>query len=268
MNHIHPTAIIANGAQIAPTAVIGAYCVLGEHVVIADDVELKAHVVVDGRTSIGKGTVVYSFASLGSRPQDLKYKGEPSTLEIGEYNQIREYVTMNPGTEGGGMKTTVGNNGLFMMGVHVGHDAHVGNHVIMANQATLAGHVHVGDYALLGGLSAVHQFVRIGHHAVVGGMTGVEHDVIPYGSVMGERGALAGLNLVGLKRRGFSREAIHGLRHAYKVIFETTDTTEVLAERVARAQAELKDVPEVSEIFDFITAAGSRQLCVPKKLAS
>lgn len=261
--NIHPTAIIADGAEIASTAKIGPYCVVGEHAVIADEVELKSHVVVDGRTSIGKGTVIHPFASIGGRPQDLKFNGEPSTLEIGEYNQIREYVTMNPGTEGGGMVTRVGNKNLFMMGVHVGHDAIVGNHVIMANQATLAGHVEVGDFALLGGLSAVHQFVRIGHHAVIGGMTGVEHDVIPYGSVMGERGSLAGLNLVGLKRHGYSRDAIHALRHAYKTIFEPS-TDDVLATRVSNAEKEWKDSAEVMDVLSFIRNAGSRQLCVPK----
>src|SRR5574340_671035 len=179
MADIHSTAIVAAGARIAASAVIGPYCVIGGQVEIGEHVRLISHVVVDGITSIGEHTLVFPFASLGLRPQDLKYQGEASRLVIGKNNHIREQVTMNPGTEGGGMVTRVGDNGLFMVGAHVAHDCQVGDHVIFANNATLAGHVHVGDYAVLGGLSAVHQFVRIGRHVMVGGMTGVENDVIP-----------------------------------------------------------------------------------------
>ncbi len=262
MSHIHPTAIVAEGAKIGKDTRIGPYCVIGRNVVLGDDVELISHVVVDGHTSIGSGTKVYPFASLGHAPQDLKYKGEPSRLEIGEQNTIREHVTMNPGTEGGGMLTKVGDRCLFMMASHVAHDCRVGNQVILANNATLAGHVHVGDNVVIGGLAAVHQFVRIGRHAMIGGLSGVEHDVIPYGSVMGERANLAGLNLVGLKRRNFSREAIHALRNAYKMLFEENNS--VLEQRVNKVRKDFSTQPEVLEILEFIHEASSRSLCIPK----
>ena len=266
MAKIHPTAIIAPGAQIADSAEIGPYCVIGEHAVLGANVKLKAHVVVEGRTSIGESTIVFPFSSLGQEPQDLKYKGEPSRLEIGAHNQIREHVTMNLGTEGGGMVTKVGDRCLFMVGVHVAHDCQLGNHIILANNATLAGHVVVGDHALFGGLSAVHQHVRIGRHAVIGGLTGVEHDVIPYGSVMGERGHLAGLNLVGLKRRGFERDSIHALRNAFKALFESSDG--VLADRVDQVRKQFGDNNEVSEIIDFLKSDSARSICMPKGLAA
>ena len=264
--HIHPTAVVHPSARIGRGSTIGPYCLVGEHVVLAANVVLRAHVVVDGHTSIGEGTVVYPFASLGTEPQDLKYKGEPSRLEIGAHNHIREHVTMNIGTEGGGMLTKVGDRCLFMVGAHVAHDCILGDHVILANNATLAGHVKVDDHALLGGLSAVHQFVRIGKHAVIGGMTGVEHDVIPYGSIMGERGYLAGLNLVGLKRRGFERESIHGLRHAFKYLFESG--AGVLAERTNSARDTFKSIVEVQEILDFIQGESARSICMPKERSS
>jgi len=261
MSNIHPTAVIAAGARIAETAQIGPYCVIGAQVEIAAEVRLLSHVVVDGITSIGEGTVVYPFASLGHRPQDLKYKGEPSRLIVGKNNQIRENVTMNPGTEGGGMVTTVGDSGLFMVGAHVAHDCIVGNGVIFANNATLGGHVQVGDYVVLGGLSAVHQFVRIGRHVMVGGMSGVENDVIPYATVTGNRAHLSGLNLIGLKRRGFSREDIHALRNAYRLLFAPEGT---MAERVEEVSSQFKDVAPVMEILDFIGIESSRAICHPK----
>ena len=195
MAEIHPTAIVEKGAELADGVAVGPYCVIGPHVALAEGVKLQSHVVVSGITSIGPNTHVYPFASIGTQPQDLKYKGEPSKLVIGANNIVREHVTMNPGTEGGGMLTEVGNNCLFMMSSHVAHDCHIANHVIMANHATLGGHVSIGEWAILGGLSAVHQFVRIGQHAMVGGMSGVEQDVIPYGSVMGNRARLAGLDV-------------------------------------------------------------------------
>ena len=219
MPKIHPTAIVAPGAELAETVSIGPYCVIGSDVRLGERVELLSHVVVEGRTSVGEGTRIFPFASIGHQPQDLKYHGEPSTLEIGSNNQIREYVTIQPGTEGGGMLTRVGDNCLFMASAHVAHDCIVGDNVIMANNATLAGHVVVGEYAFLGGLSAVHQFVRIGKHAMVGGMSGVEADIIPFGMVIGNRAYLSGLNIVGLKRRGFSRDEIHALRNAYRLLF-------------------------------------------------
>ncbi|MDR3436695.1 acyl-ACP--UDP-N-acetylglucosamine O-acyltransferase [Telmatospirillum sp.] len=261
MASIHPTAIISSGAKIAQSVTIGPYCLVGENVEIAEDVQLISHVVVEGITSIGEGTVVYPFASLGHRPQDLKYKGEPSRLVIGKHNQIRETVTMNPGTEGGGMLTKVGDNGLFMMGAHVAHDCQVGDGVIFANNATLGGHVHVGDFVVLGGLSAVHQFVRIGRHVMVGGMSGVENDVIPYATVTGNRAHLSGLNLVGLKRRGFSREDIHALRNAYRLLFAPEGT---MAERVEEVANQFRSVAPVMEILDFISTDSSRAICQPK----
>ena len=210
MPDIHPSAIVDKHAELADAVSVGPFCVVGPDVTLADGVRLMAHVVVD-RPHLGRARHPYlSFRLDRHPPQDLKYKGEESRLVIGANNIIREHVTMNPGTEGGGMLTEIGNNCLFMVATHVAHDCHVGNHVIMANNATLGGHVAVGEWAILGGLSAVHQFVRIGPHAMIGGMSGVEQDVIPYGSVIGNRARLAGLNVVGLKRRGFSRDDIHG----------------------------------------------------------
>lgn len=223
MPDLHPTAVVDPSAEIADDVTIGPFCVVGAHVRLAGGVALKSHVVVEGRTAIGERTVVYPFASIGHLPQDLKYRGEPSRLEIGADNVIREHVTMNPGTEGGGMVTRVGDGGLYMVGCHVAHDCQIGDGVILANNATLGGHVHIGDNAILGGLSAVHQFVRIGTHAMVGGMSGVEQDVIPYGLVFGDRARLQGLNLVGLKRRGFGRAEIVVLRQLYSLLFTVGD---------------------------------------------
>jgi UDP-N-acetylglucosamine acyltransferase len=262
MSLIHPTAIIHPQARLGVGVRVGAYCVVGEHVALGDGVTLHSHVVVEGRTAIGEGTEVFPFASLGHAPQDLKYHGEPSTLVIGRRNRIREHVTMNPGTEGDRMTTTVGDGCLFMVGAHVAHDCEVGNRVILANNATLAGHVKVGDNAIIGGLSAVHQFVRIGAHAMIGGMSGVEHDVIPYGSVIGERGWLAGLNLVGMKRRNLPRESIHALRAVFRELFETSEGT--LAERTAKISEEYASIQEVGEIINFLRAESSRSICVPK----
>jgi len=261
MTNIHPTAIIAEGAKIDETAEIGPYCVLGPQVTLGARVKLHSHVAVAGITSIGADTQVFPFASLGHPPQDLKYKGEPSRLEIGERNQIREHVTMNPGTEGGGMLTKVGNDCLFMMSSHVAHDCVIGDNVILVNNATLAGHVHIGDFAIMGGLSAAHQFVRIGRHAMIGGMTGVETDIIPYATVTGNRAHLSGLNLVGLKRRGYDRDAIHALRNAYRLLFAPEGT---MAERLEEVAGQYHDQELVMEIVDFIRADSSRSICQPK----
>jgi UDP-N-acetylglucosamine acyltransferase len=258
---IHPTAIIAPGARLADDVVIGAYCVVGEHAALASGVRLFSHVVVEGRTTVGERTRIFPFASIGHEPQDLKYDGEPSSLEIGADNTIREHVTMNPGTAGGGMVTRVGNHCLFMVGAHVAHDCQIGNHVIMANNATLAGHVAVEDNALLGGLSAVHQFVRIGRHAMIGGMSGVERDVIPYGQVMGDRARLHGLNIIGMQRRGFSRDDIQGLRSAYNCLFGDTGT---LSERVEEVARRFGGIPPVDDLVTFIRADSSRAICQPK----
>lgn len=262
---IHPTAIIGKNVTLGDNVQIGPYCVVEGDVQIGAGTRLVSHVSIGGITSIGKNCTIYPFASIGHAPQDLKYKGEQSRLVIGDNNVIREQVTMNPGTEGGGMLTQVGNNCLFMVGAHVAHDCKIANNVILVNNATLGGHVEIGDFAIIGGLSAVHQFVRIGHHAMIGGMSGVEHDVIPYGSVMGERANLAGLNLVGLKRRGFDRDTIHALRNAYKMLFEETEGT--LADRAEKIKKEYAGIEAVGEILGFMDDKGSRSLCVPKQAA-
>ncbi len=261
-SQIHKTAIIEDGAVIGDNVKIGPYCIIGPDVKLADGVELKAHVVVDGHTTIGEGTIVYPFASLGTAPQDLKYKGEKSELIIGKNNKIREHVTMNPGTEGGAMKTIVGDNCLFMMASHVAHDCIVGNNVILANNATLAGHVEVGDCAIIGGLAAVHQFVRIGPFAMIGGMSGVEYDVIPYGLVKGERAHLAGLNYVGLERRGFSKADVQKLMKAFRQLFEGVGT---LAERVTTVANDYESEQVIMRMVDFIRAKEGRSLLQPRK---
>lgn len=258
---IHPTAIVNPAAQLGAEVSIGPFCTVGPNVALGDHVTLVSHVVVDGRTTIGEGTTVYPFASLGLRPQDLKFHGETSTLEIGKNNQIREQVTMNPGTEGGGMTTRVGDNGLFMVGAHVAHDCRLGDNVILANNATLAGHVTLGDFVIIGGLSAVHQFVRIGSYAIIGGMSGVEKDVIPFGLVKGERAHLAGLNMVGLERRGFTRDDVRALRSAYRMLFAPEGT---LAERLDETAIRYKEQAQVAQIVDFIRAASDRPICQPK----
>ncbi|MGE5506061.1 MAG: acyl-ACP--UDP-N-acetylglucosamine O-acyltransferase [Actinomycetota bacterium] len=260
MPTIHPTAIVDPKARLADTVSVGPFCVVGPDVELGPAVELVSHVSVAGRTTIGEATRIYPFASIGHPPQDLKYEGEPSTLVIGARNQIREHVTMNPGTKGGGMVTTVGDDCLFMVGSHVAHDCRIGSSVILANNATLAGHVTVGDFAILGGLSAVHQFVRIGKHAMIGGCSGVENDIIPFGAVIGNRAHLSGLNIVGLKRRGFSRDDIHTLRNAYRLLFAPEGT---LQERLSDVEEQFATNPVVADIIAFIRADSSRSLCTP-----
>lgn len=256
---IHASSVIDPKAKIGTGVHIGPFCVVGPHVSLGDNSKLVSHVVLDGHTTIGSDTRVFPFTTLGTIPQDLKFGGEESTLTIGNRNTIRENVTMNPGTSGGGMKTVVGDDCLFMVGSHVAHDCIIGNHVILANNATLAGHVSVGDNAILGGLSAVHQFVRIGAHAMIGGMSGVEYDVIPYGLVMGERARLAGLNLVGLERRGFAREDINALLKTFKDLFYGEGT---FSERLANAQG---GIAVIDDMLSFARVKNSRPLCQPAK---
>jgi UDP-N-acetylglucosamine acyltransferase len=262
MAEIHPTAIVSPGAHLGDDVVIGPYCVVGEHVSLGAGVSLRAHVVVDGRTTIGAGTRIFPFVSIGLEPQDLKYGGEESSLEIGRNNTIREYVTMNPGTAGGGMVTRVGNNSLFMVGVHIAHDCQVGDSVVMANNATLAGHVVIEDHAILGGLSAVHQFCRIGRHAMVGGLTAVVRDVIPYGQATGDRARLSGINIIGMQRSGFSREDINGLRSAYQFLFSDEGT---LVERVDEVAERFAGNGPVADIIAFIRADSTRAICQPER---
>jgi UDP-N-acetylglucosamine acyltransferase len=262
--NIHPTAIVEKGAKISASASIGAYCIIGPNVELADHVVLKPHVVIDGYTRIGEGTIVYPFASLGSAPQDLKYAGEKSELIVGKKNVIREHVTMNPGTQTGVMKTIVGDGCLFMMSSHIAHDCVIGNNVIMANNATLGGHVHVGDNVIIGGLAAVHQFVRIGDHAIIGGMSGVESDVIPYGRVKGERAFLAGLNLIGLERRGFTKEDIKNLQRAFNQLFDNEGTME---ERIEHVANDFNGSESVMKIIEFAREKTRFPLCQPQKRA-
>jgi UDP-N-acetylglucosamine acyltransferase len=262
MAQIHPTAIVAAGARLAPDVVIGPYCIVGEQVELGAAVTLKAHVVVAGRTTIGAGTRIFPFASIGQEPQDLKYRGEDSSLEIGCGNTIREYVTMNPGTAGGGMVTRVGNDCLFMAGTHIAHDCQIADHVIMANNSILAGHVTVEEYAFLGGVCAVHQFVRIGRHSMIGGMSGAERDIIPYGQVIGVRARLSGLNIVGMQRRGFSREEIQALRNAYQLLFHSEGT---FSDRVGKTARRFAGVRPVEDIIEFIRADSSRGILHPQE---
>ena len=264
MADIHPTAIVDPAAELGTGVSIGPYCVVGPEVVLDHGCAIVSHAVVEGRTKIGSNTRIYPFASIGHPPQDMKYRGEPSRLDIGENNIIREHVTINPGTEGGGMLTRVGNDCLLMVGVHVAHDCIVGNQVIMANNATLAGHVVVDDFAILGGLSAVQQFCRIGRHAMVGGMSGVESSVIPYGSVRGNRARLSGLNVIGLKRRGFSKDDISALRRAYRLMFAKEGT---MAERLDDVVESFSEHQAVMEIVDFIRTDSGRAICQPQETA-
>ncbi|KKB78051.1 UDP-N-acetylglucosamine acyltransferase [Devosia soli] len=258
---VHPTAIVAKGAQLGAGVKIGPYCIVGDNVVLANDVELISHVVIEGRTTIGAGTRIFPFASVGHQPQDLKFHGEESRLEIGERCTIRESVTINPGTEGGGMLTKIGNDCLLMACSHVAHDALVGNNVVLANYCGLAGHSIVGDYVRFGGICAVHQFVRIGSHAFIGAQSMIDGDVIPYGLAVGNRARLAGLNLVGLKRAGFERDSIHTLRAAYRMIFSSEGT---LRERVDDAAVMFKDAKLVQEVVSFISSAKDRPLTLPQ----
>lgn len=218
---IHPTAIIAPGASLDATVTVGPFAIIGEHVSIEAGTIIGPHTVIEGRTEIGRDNHIFQFASIGAIPQDLKYRGEESILKIGDRNRIREFVTIHLGTEDGGGVTTVGSDNLLMAYAHVAHDCSVGDHVILANAATLAGHVQVDDYAILGGLSAVHQFTRIGCHVMASGGSMIAQDVAPYSIVQGDRAKTVGLNTTGLKRRGFSDEALATIKTMYKLVFRT-----------------------------------------------
>jgi len=262
MTQIHPTAIVSPGAQLGQDVEIGAFCIVGPRVQLGDGVRLISHVVIEGATQIGAGTAVHPFAVLGGAPQHLAHKGEDTRLVVGERNIIREHVTMHTGTVGGGGVTTVGSDSLYMVGAHVAHDCIVGDRVTFANNATLGGHVVIGDFVFMGGLCAVHQFTRIGRYSFVGGGGVVTKDIIPYGSVWGNHAHLEGLNLVGLKRRGFSREAINALRAAYRLLFADEGTFQERLDDVAEAHA---GTPEVMEIVDFIRSEANRPLCLPER---
>lgn len=261
MADVHPSAIVEAGAELAETVVIGPYCVVSAGVRLGERVRLHSHAVVGGTTSIGEGSQIFPFASIGLPPQDRKFHGEESRLEIGRDCTIREYVTINPGTEGGGLLTRLGDNCLLLVGAHVAHDCLIGDDVTLVNHATLGGHCRIGNHVILGGLCAVHQFVRIGEYGFVGGMSGVENDIIPFGSALGNRASLGGLNIVGLTRHGFSREAIHQLRRAYRMLFAPEGT---LKERLADVAEEFSGDEHVSKIVAFISEGGDRALCTPR----
>lgn len=262
-NKIHPMSVVDPAARLGRDVVVGPFCTVGPEVTLGDGVELISHVAISGDTIVGAGTRVFPFASLGGQPQDLKFKGEKTRLEVGERCLIREGVTMNTGTEGGGALTKVGNDCTFLAYSHVAHDCIVGNGVIFSNNVMLAGHCHVGDFAIIGGGAGVHQFVRIGHHAFVAAMSGVGNDVIPYGmAVTDNRQAhLSGLNIIGLRRRGFTSEQVHELRRAYRLLFAPEGT---LKERVEDVAAEFETHPLIHEILDFIRAGGDRSICTPQ----
>jgi UDP-N-acetylglucosamine acyltransferase len=262
---VHPTAVVSPGARIGANVRIGPYSVVGEDAVLHDDVELLSHVVIAGRTELGAGTRIYPFASIGHEPQDLKYEGELSRLTIGERCVIRENVTINPGTRGGGMETRIGNDCLLMANSHVAHDCVIGDNVVIASFVALAGHCQIADYVAFGGMCGVHQFVRIGAHAFVGAHSMIDADVIPYGMAVGNRARLAGLNLVGLKRRKFDRESIHTLRTAYRMLFSSEGT---LRERIEDAATMFKSEQLVQDVVSFIAAATDRPLCLPRNGAS
>lgn len=256
---IHPSAVIEPGAVIGEGCRVGPFCTVGAEVALAAGVELRSHAVVTGVTTIGEGTVVFPFAVVGEVPQDLKFAGEKTRLVIGKRNRIREGATLNTGTAGGGGLTSVGDDCLFMTGAHVGHDAHVGNRVVMANQAALAGHCIVEDDVIIGGLSGVHQFVRIGRGAIIGAVSMVTNDVIPYGLVQGPRGVLDGLNLVGLKRKGVERSDITALRAAFQMLKQGEGA---FADR-ARRLGEETESAYVREIVSFILSDSDRSFLTP-----
>jgi len=258
---VHPTAIVSPKAHLGAGVKVGPYSIVGDDVSLGDGVELVSHVVVAGRTEIGAETRIFPFASIGHIPQDRKYHGEPSRLVIGERCVIRENATVNPGTEGGGMETRIGDDCLLMASTHVAHDAKLGNNVILANYVGIAGHCVIGDNVTFGGTCVVHQFVRVGSHAFIGAQSMVDADVIPYGMALGNRAVLGGLNLVGLKRRGFDREAIHSLRAAYRMIFSSEGT---LRERVDDAAQMFSKDKLVQDVVEFISASNGRALCLPR----
>jgi UDP-N-acetylglucosamine acyltransferase len=257
---IHPSAVVESGANIAAGCQIGPFCHVGPEVTLHEGVVLKSHAVATGLTEIGAETVIFPFANIGDIPQDLKYAGEKTQLIVGKRNRIREGVTMNTGTDGGGGITRVGDDNLFMTGAHVGHDAIVGNHVVVANQSAIAGHCIIEDGVIIGGLSGIHQFVRIGRGAIIGAVTMVTNDVIPYGLVQGPRGALDGLNLVGLKRRGVAKEDITALRAAYQALAQGEGAFQ---ERARRLSEEAPNSQYVWDVVDFVLKGSDRSFLTP-----
>ena len=257
---IHKTSIIDKNAKIYKTAKIGPYTIIGSNVEIGDEVEIHSHANIVGNTKIGSGTHIFPFASIGTQPQDLKYKGEKNSLVIGKNNIIREYVTINPGTQAGRTITKIGDNCLFMISSHVAHDCQIGNNVVIANNVPLGGHVIIEDSVIIGGNSAVQQFTRIGRLAMVGGMTGVLKDVIPFGLSFGNRNYLKGINLIGLRRNKYENKIIMELGEAYKKIFSSKN----LHENLSKINGEFKDNKLVQEVTEFISRDKKRPICTPQ----
>ena len=256
---IHSSSIIDKKARIGTGVKIGPFCYIGPNVELKQNIELISNVHIEGNTVIGKGTKIFPFASIGTMPQDLKYKGESNSVLIGENNMIREYVTINPGTEGGGGKTIIGNNWLLMISSHIAHDCKVGNNVVIANNVPLGGHVTLEDSVVIGGNSAVQQFTRIGRLAMIGGMTGVLKDVIPFGLSFGNRNYLQGINLIGLRRKKYENKKILELDAAYKQIF----SSQKFHDNLAKINGEFKNNDLVKEVIDFIAKDKKRPICTP-----
>jgi len=256
----HNSSVIDKKAKIGENVKIGPFNYIGPDVQINDNVELVSNVHIEGKTKIGKGTKIFPFASIGTEPQDLKFKGEDNSIEIGENNIIREYVTINPGTKGGGGKTTIGDNNLLMISSHVAHDCNIGNNVVIANNVPLGGHVTIEDSVVIGGNSAVQQFTRIGRLAMIGGMTGVLKDVIPFGLSFGNRNYLRGINLIGLKRKNYDNKTIMGLDSAFKKIFSSKN----FHENLIKVNGEYKDNDLVIEVTNFISKDKKRPICTPQ----
>jgi UDP-N-acetylglucosamine acyltransferase len=257
MSHVHPTAIVDPRAELDSAVEVGPYCLVGAGVKIGKGTKIHSHAVIQGRTSLGEGNVVFPFATIGSVPQDLKYKGEPSELLIGNRNTIREYVSLNPGTTGGGMVTRVGDQNLLMMYCHIAHDCIVGDHNVIANSATLGGHVVIEDFVIVGGLVGIHQFVRIGTSAILGAGSMVSKDVPPYCNATGDRAKLHGLNIEGLKRRGFDKSVIEAIRKAYRIAFRSRLKID---HAVKKIRHEIVSIPEVERFVSFI-ASSQRGVC-------
>ena len=257
---IHNSSIIDKKAKIGKNVRIGPFCYIGSDVQISNNVELISNVHIEGNTNIGKGTKIFPFASIGTKPQDLKYKGEANSLEIGENNVIREYVTINPGTKGGGGKTVIGNNCLLMISSHIAHDCYIGNNVVIANNVPIGGHVTIEDSVVVGGNSAVQQFTRIGRLAMIGGMTGVLKDVIPFGLSFGNRNYLRGINLIGLKRKKYDNKKIMELNVAFKKIFSSKN----IHKNLSKINGEYKGNDLVAEVINFITKDKKRPICTPQ----
>ena len=258
---IHPSSYVHENSNIAKNVQIGPFAVIGPNVKIGNNCIIHSHVVIDGHTTIGSGNIIYPFSVIGSTPQHMKYSGEMSELIIGDNNTMREHVTMHPGTEVGIKKTTIGNNGFFMVGSHVAHDCIVGNNVVFVNNAVIGGHVEISDFVYLGGHSAVHQYCRIGKHAIIGAGTTIDGDVIPFSSVVGSRGFLSGLNLVGLKRRAFSKDQIKTLRNVYRLLFAPEGT---FVERLSEVKEMYNDNSLIKEILKFLSNNSNRPLVQPR----